>query len=126
MARILTDENVHSDIVTKLIEYGHDVVTATQAGLVGCSDQRVLEWAESEKRILLTGDKDFGGILEFGPLYGRGKVILLRYEIINVERIAYEVGEILKSEQEALEGVPPVMIVASEGRRRVHRPPSGR
>ena len=126
MSRIITDENVHSDIVAKLIEYGHDVVTAVQAGLAGCHDRRMLEWAESENRILLTGDKDFGGILEFGPLYGQGKVILLRYEIINLERIASEVKKILESAQKALKEAPPIMIVASEGRWRVHRPPSGK
>jgi predicted nuclease of predicted toxin-antitoxin system len=124
MSKILADENVHSEIVDRLMKHGHDVVTAVQAGLAGRDDRHVLDWAESRNRVLLTGDKDFGGLLEFGPLYQQGKVILLRYEIINVQRIADEVNEILRSEKSAIDGVQPLMIVASEGRWRIHRPGS--
>ena len=122
MIRLLADENVHYDIVADLRDKGFDVITAMDAGLAGCKDYRVLEYSEKERRILLTGDKDFGGLLEFGSLYGKGKVILLRYSIMDIERITHELAELLKSEKRTFERTRALLVVLSEGRYRIHHP----
>ncbi|GAN32883.1 MAG: hypothetical protein DYG83_00845 [Candidatus Brocadia sp. AMX2] len=54
--------------------------------------------------ILLSGDKDFGGLIEFGTLWGRGKVILLRAK--------------LDKEMEILEGV---RLLRQEAETRIER-----
>ena len=118
---LLADENVPVVVTTVLRRTQHDVVLAREAGLAGHQDQELLAYAEREGRVLLTGDKDFGGLLEFGPLHGRGKVILLRYVMINMQRISKDLIEILKKESRILRGPTPVLIVLSEGRYRIHR-----
>ena len=122
MIKLLADENVHYDIVADLRKSGFDITTAIDAGLAGCKDRQILEYSEKEGRILLTGDKDFGGLLEFGLLYGKGKVILLRYTIMDIKRITYELVELLKNEEKTFESARTLLVVLSEGRYRIHRP----
>ena len=55
--------------------------------------------------ILLSGDKDFGGLIEFGTLWGRGKVILLRYRLIIIDRIAKNIAEVINNEKELFNNV---------------------
>jgi len=76
--RILSDENVHADIVSGLQQEGFDLVTAAGAGLAGRKDIDILDYSEKQNLLLISGDKDFGGLIEFGRLWGRGRVLLLR------------------------------------------------
>src|SRR3989339_1228302 len=80
-------------------------------------------WTTQKKHglILLSGDKDFGGLVEFGALWGRGKVILLRYRIININRIVSHILEVLDREAEVFKTEKSVIIVLSEGRYRIHK-----
>jgi predicted nuclease of predicted toxin-antitoxin system len=57
--RILADENFPGDAVTALRERGHDVLwVRTEAP--GISDREVLALPQTEDRIVITFDKDFG------------------------------------------------------------------
>jgi predicted nuclease of predicted toxin-antitoxin system len=69
--KILADENVHTDIMNGLIKAGHNVLSVLEIGLTGNTDQKILEYSEQHDLILLSGDKDFGGLIEFGTLWGR-------------------------------------------------------
>ena len=120
MPKLLADENVHSEIIAYLRSKGYEIITAIDEGLAGSKDYEVLVYAEKHDRILLTGDKDFGGLLEFGILYGRGKVILLRYTTMNIKVIAEEINDLLKKENKLFKGVKSLLIVLSEGRYRIH------
>lgn len=71
--------------------------------------------------ILLSGDKDFGGLIEFGTLWGRGKVILLRYRLINIDRIAKNITEVIINEKVLFNVEKSFVIVISEARYRIHR-----
>ena len=84
--RILADENVHMEIVVGLRKQGFDLLTAAEAGLVGRKDQEILGYAEEHDLLVLSGDKDFGGLLEFGKMWGSGRVLLLRYQILILKR----------------------------------------
>jgi predicted nuclease of predicted toxin-antitoxin system len=119
---VLSDENVHVDILTGLRQKGIHLVTATEVGLSGRRDEAILEYAEKHELLLLTGDKDFGGLIEFGRLWGRGKVLLLRYHILNLQRIINDIVQVLQTERETLETVRPVVIVLSESGYRIRRP----
>lgn len=57
--KFLADENVEKGIVDNLFQSGHDVKWVRHSD-AGSNDERVLELATKEKRILLTNDKGFG------------------------------------------------------------------
>ena len=122
MISVLADENVHMDIVTGLRQRGIDLITALEAGLVGRKDEEVLEYAEKHELLLISGDKDFGGLIEFGRLWGRGRVLLLRYQILNLPRIVDGIVQVLRRESEILDLAGSVVIVLSESGYRVRRP----
>ena len=120
MLKLVADENTHSEIIAYLRSKGYEITTAIDEGLAGSKDSEVLAYTEKHDRILLTGDKDFGGLLEFGILYGRGKVILLRYTTMNIKVIAEAINGLLKKENKLFKGVKSLLIVLSEGRYRIH------
>jgi predicted nuclease of predicted toxin-antitoxin system len=121
MPKILADENVHSDIVHRLREQGHDVLFLPTIGLSGSSDDTILEYSIKHNLLLLSGDKDFGGLIEFGTLWGRGQVILLRYRLINITRIVKNIMEVLTTEKELIGSGKSFVIVLSEAGYRIHR-----
>ncbi len=57
---ILADQNIHADVNAFLRTEGFDVVDVEQAGLTSASDTAILQFAQSEGRIVLTHDADFG------------------------------------------------------------------
>ena len=56
--RLVADENCDFSLVTDLRAAGYDVVAITEQ-MAGADDQRVIDFARSERRLLLTEDKDF-------------------------------------------------------------------
>ena len=60
--RLLADENVPGPSVVVLRAAGHDVLWMAEA-MPGADDDRVLEWAVHEGRVLVTLDRDFGELL---------------------------------------------------------------
>src|SRR5687767_5873827 len=58
MLRLLSDEDVHDDIIRGLRrrERNLDIVRATDVGLDHTPDPIILEWAASHDRIVITGD----------------------------------------------------------------------
>ena len=120
--KILADENIHIDIIRGLRDKGHEVLLVQEAGLAGEKDRTILEYSEKNNLVLITGDKDFGGLIEFGTLWGRGKVILFRYRSINIKKIVRDTAKVLHQEKETLEVKTPVVIVLSEAGYRIHRP----
>lgn len=122
MIRILSDENVHADIVSGLRQEGFDLVTAVESGLAGRKDIEILDYAEKYDLLLVTGDKDFGGLIEFGSLWGRGRVLLLRYQVLNILKIVEDIARTLRRESKNLLQSGAFVIVLSEGGYRMHRP----
>ena len=122
--RILADENVHVDIIRGLRQADFEVLSVENVGLGGHKDYEILQYSEEHDLILVSGDKDFGGLIEFGTLWGRGKVVLLRYHLININRIVKDIFEAVNREAEILRIAKPVVIVLSESGYRIHRPAS--
>ena len=122
MIRVLSDENVHVDIISGLRQEGIDLVTAMEAGLCGQKDLMILEYAEEHDLLILSGDKDFGGLIEFGNLWGKGRVLLLRYQVLDCVKIVKDIVHVLLGERETLELGRAVVIVLSERGYRVRRP----
>ena len=59
--RLLLDENVSPAIGEALTAAGHDIGYAVR-DLLGASDRKVVEFAISEQRALVSEDKDFGDL----------------------------------------------------------------
>ena len=75
--RLLADENFNRLEVEMLRSRGHDLAWVEEE-TPGISDQAVLSRATSEKRILLTSDKDFGDLVFRDKLKAPFGVILFR------------------------------------------------
>jgi len=122
MIKILANENLHTEIVKKLREAKYEVLFVPEIGLAGHSDEDILSYSEKHNLVIISGDKDFGGLIEFGGLWGRGKVILLRYRIMDIRNIVSDILKVLTDEAKILESEKPVVIVLSEAGFRIHRP----
>ena len=120
MLDILADENIHTDIIQALKKAGYNVATVKEKKLVGSADEIVLKEANKENRVLLTADKDFGGIVEYGHLAGKGSIILLRYRAIRISLIVQELLSALKEVEKEFIKDSGLIVVLSEGRYRLH------
>lgn len=122
--RLLADENVHEDVIHGLRQANCKVFSVQDIGLSGHKDREILEYSEKQDLILISGDKDFGGLIEFGTLWGHGRVVLLRYNLINVSQMVKDILEVIKREAETLGAGDPVVIVLSESGYRIRKPGS--
>lgn len=61
--RLLTDENVHPEVVAFLRELGSDVIDVKEQEQMGASDSHIVDLAADARRIILTHDRDFGRLL---------------------------------------------------------------
>ena len=75
--RILANENVSGEIVLGLRAQGHDIVWIRMEA-PGIADSEVLAMAQTEKRIIVTFDKDFGELAFRWGLPATSGIILLR------------------------------------------------
>ena len=63
---ILTDENVHPEIIEFLRKAGLDIDSIAEQGKFGLSDAEILRQATQSGRVVLTHDSDFGGLALMG------------------------------------------------------------
>jgi predicted nuclease of predicted toxin-antitoxin system len=75
--RILANENFPGDAIAALRQHGHDVAWI-RADAPGSSDRQVLARAETEDRVLITFDKDFGELAFRAKLPASTGIILFR------------------------------------------------
>jgi predicted nuclease of predicted toxin-antitoxin system len=112
--RLLADESCDFMIVKTLRDAGHDVLAVSEI-TPRAEDSQVIRFAVSEKRILLTEDKDFGQLV-----YAHGQktigVIFLRYPSSTREQISKDVESLIKQQAKNLAGC---FITVQPGRIRV-------
>ena len=60
--KFLADQDVYASTIRFLSGLGHDVITARQLGLAQADDTELLRVAHEQSRILVTRDRDFGGL----------------------------------------------------------------
>jgi len=77
--RILVNENVSRTVIQSLRDHGHDVLSVKES-LRGEKDPVILARAQTEQRIVITHDKDFGELAFRSSLPAECGVILLRLE----------------------------------------------
>lgn len=59
---------------------GHDVVHVRDVGLSAAPDQEILEYADAQGRVIISGDTDFGELLALGDATGPSLVLLRRQQ----------------------------------------------
>jgi len=99
LARLYADEDFSRPVVELLIAFGHDVLTAQDAGNAGqrIPDDEVLAFAVSQKRTVLTFNRrDF---LRLHNLYPEHTGIIICTEDLNRERLAIRINEAISSEK---------------------------
>ena len=97
--KFLVDQDVYALTARFLRDLRHDVITAAEIGLSRAADTVLLARASQEGRILVTRDKDFGGLV-FVEHLGRG-VILLRISPSTLRAVHEELKRVLGSHTEA-------------------------
>jgi predicted nuclease of predicted toxin-antitoxin system len=97
--RFLVDQDIYKTTIDNLREWGHDVLTAKELGFQQASDQDLLKRAQAEKRLLLTRDKGFGGLVFLNRELSTG-VILLRMTPWVAEEVHHELHRLLEEHGE--------------------------
>lgn len=111
--KFLVDESTGQKIVIYLRDKGYDVVSVAEK-LKGYSDQSILKFANEQKCIVITNDKDFGELI-YRHQYQCEGVIFLRLQderFSNKVRVLENVLKMFGS------GVSGAFIVASESKMR--------
>jgi predicted nuclease of predicted toxin-antitoxin system len=85
--QIIANENFPIDAVVALRQKGHDV-TWIREDSPGTPDSQVLERAQSEGRLLITFDKDFGELAFRSQLPASCGIILFRISMPSSEHVA--------------------------------------
>lgn len=75
--RLLADESCDFSVVRGLRSAGYDVTSIAES-LSGAPDEQVIDLARSERRLLITEDKDFGQLV-FSAASQNSGVLLVRY-----------------------------------------------
>ena len=115
--RFLLDQDVYAATVRALRQLGHDVVTVSEAGLAQAADSEILAIAAKQQRILITRDRDFGGLV-FVRNLGAG-VIYMRVSPGTLDAVHAELHEVLASHSE--DELCKAFIVVEVGRHRFRR-----
>ncbi|MCL6476142.1 MAG: DUF5615 family PIN-like protein [Firmicutes bacterium] len=120
--RFLTDQDVYEKTVRQLLEWGHDVVRARDAGLSAATDAELLAYAERTGRILITRDKGFGQLV-FAQRRPHAGVILLRITPETISDIHLQLARFLS--KYATEQLSNTFVTLESGRYRLRRTPTG-
>lgn len=75
--RVLADENISRSLVEALEHLDHDVLWIRR-DLAGLADQEILRLAQSDARVVLTADRDFGELAFGARLPASCGIVLLR------------------------------------------------
>jgi predicted nuclease of predicted toxin-antitoxin system len=118
--KLLADQDVYSITVQFLRGLGHDVTTAAEMGLSQSSDAEILQAARAGGRLLITRDRDFGGLVFIQAI---GSVVLyLRIIPSNLHAVHVELQRVL--DLYTAEDLQRAFVVIEPGRHRIRVPAS--
>jgi predicted nuclease of predicted toxin-antitoxin system len=94
--RLCADENVPEACILALRESGHDVIWIREVA-PGGSDESVLARAQTENRLLITFDKDFGELVFRRGLSASSGIILFRIQRPSAASLAERIVTVVNS-----------------------------
>lgn len=115
----LLDQDVYGSTARFLIGLGHDVVPVSQIGYSQADDTDLLLLAHEQRRIMVTRDRDFGGLVFINNL-GAG-VIYLRILPSSQAVVHGELERVLQSHSE--EELRGAFVVVEPGQHRFRKLP---
>lgn len=95
--KFLADINLPQTVIQKLQSLGHDVLDIKQESLT-LKDREIIEIAKTQKRIILTRDKDFIALTQF-PKH-QVPTIVIRLKDQRPEQILTRLSELLANQDE--------------------------
>lgn len=113
---IVADESINRSIVTELRRNGHKVLYIAEVAPT-IDDAKVLQYANQNRSLLFTEDKDFGelvfrqGQINFG-------VVLVRLSGLSLQARVRSISEVLKNHENDLQNA---FTVISPGRVRIRK-----
>jgi predicted nuclease of predicted toxin-antitoxin system len=111
---LVADDSCDFSVVVGTRAAGHDVTAITET-MSGAADEQVIELADSQRRWLLTEDKDFGQLV-FAAAKKNSGVVLIRYPASVRSSLSADVIRLLAERGQALYGS---FTVLQPGRARV-------
>jgi hypothetical protein len=114
--RLLADESVDMGIVRAVRDAGHDVRAVAEES-PGASDGEVADLAHSDKRLLITEDRDFGRLVYADQRDSHG-VVYVRYPAGARAEVARDVVNLIANEGV---GLSDAFVVMQPGRARISR-----
>lgn len=77
MSKFLIDENLSPLLSVYLRNLKYNSQTVEEMGLKGKSDEEIVKWIQRNKRVLITGDLDFGEFF-YSKTFGKIGVVILK------------------------------------------------
>ena len=118
--KFLGDAGISMATVLALRDRGHDTVHLREQGLQRLRDTKVMEKAIVEKRIILTFDLDFGGLLALG-IEKEPSVIIFRLHDATPMSVNPRLMHVLEDRRSELESG--ALIIVEDSRYRMRRLP---
>ncbi|GIK43828.1 MAG: hypothetical protein BroJett011_76610 [Chloroflexota bacterium] len=75
--KFIADENVSRFVIQSLTDAGYDIISVHDVGLKSAADEAIIQFGIAEGRVIITHDRDFGGLLRY-PARKSSGVILIR------------------------------------------------
>ncbi|MCP4214814.1 MAG: hypothetical protein GY765_09160 [bacterium] len=84
--KFTADENIDTEIIEQLRRNGFEIVSISEE-FAGIADEEVLEIANKNNSVLITGDKDFGELVFRDGRAARGVVLIRIFGIPQEEKV---------------------------------------
>jgi predicted nuclease of predicted toxin-antitoxin system len=97
--RWIVNENVSGTVIRLLRNRGHDVLSVKES-MRGAGDPEVLARAQTEERIVVTHDKDFGELAFGFGLPARSGIVLFRLSGASPENDNRRIMEVLETDMD--------------------------
>jgi predicted nuclease of predicted toxin-antitoxin system len=112
--RFLLDQDVYAKTARFLRAEGHDLLQVSELGLSQATDETILSTAQTQNRILITRDRDYGNLV-FVQALGTG-VIYLRILPTTLAAVHAELGRVT-AQYSAAELSKAFVVVSNDGHR---------
>ncbi|MFN0304050.1 MAG: DUF5615 family PIN-like protein [Burkholderiales bacterium] len=120
--RFLADAGISPKTITFPRKQGHDAIHVRELAMQRATDREIVERAQSEDRVVLTFDLDFGEILALG-VHDRPSVVIFRKSDETAQSVNAKLASVLAQESSSLETGSLVLI--EDARYRIRKLPIG-
>jgi predicted nuclease of predicted toxin-antitoxin system len=116
--RLFVDECVYAITTQALRSWGHDVVTAQEAGLDNHPDEELLAFAVPERRILISIDMDFSNVRHYVPADHQG-IMILKVRPSVIQQVHDVLKQFLENHKE--EEIHQTLVIIDRNKVRIRR-----